>query len=97
MPKDIVINGVDPNGTNRKGSVMAQNTTELLNQLLNGYDRRLRPGFGGKIVKLYHIPSHLIIYEQFFMIVWIFEWLTLMEVELGGKLASYLANMKQTF
>ena len=27
---------------------MVRNTTALLDQLLKGYDKRLRPGFGGK-------------------------------------------------
>ena len=32
--------------TNKKE--MVQNTTMLLDELLQGYDQRLRPGFGGK-------------------------------------------------
>ena len=32
---------------------VARNTTQLLDQLLQGYDSRLRPGFGGKFDRLF--------------------------------------------
>ena len=50
-------------GPGRTSSVnidVARNTTQLLDQLLNGYDSRLRPGFGGKSMKLKEYVAGLI-------------------------------------
>ena len=34
---------------------LARNTTRLLDRLLDGYDKRLRPGFGGEMLLLFII------------------------------------------
>ena len=34
---------------------MVYNTTELLDRLLMGYDKKLRPGFGGRCASLFYV------------------------------------------
>ena len=36
------------------------NVTTILNQLLNGYDNRIRPGFGGKYLRGKAVYTHLV-------------------------------------
>ena len=53
MPKDLRIDPSNQTFSDPRSKLMAQNTTELLNKLLAGYDNRLRPGFGGRFISYF--------------------------------------------
>ena len=44
---------------------MVYNTTDLLDRLLDGYDRKLRPNFGGPIMKFIFTTS--VIHSAYFI------------------------------
>jgi gamma-aminobutyric acid receptor subunit alpha len=44
--------GNNPKSTEIDGNIYLDNITRILDRLLDGYDNRLRPGFGGTVMHI---------------------------------------------